>query len=241
MLISHRKQFIYTKTAKTAGTSVESYFEKYCMPEDEWTPEHNREIHVSDAGIIGWRGPNRPKDTEWFNHMSAKRIKAQIGDDIWNRYFKFCVVRDPFDKAVSAFFHFKKFREAAGAKPEYKSLKQRLLGLFRPEPTFNSLSEEFEHWLKTDNMVLDRDKYTIDGEFCVDEVIRYENLQGDMEKVCQRIGVDWEPDRLPEFKKGIRDDKVGLSDIYTPKSIKIISDLYAYELDRFGYKAPELK
>ena len=40
MLISHRKQFIYTKTAKTAGTSVESYFEKYCMPEGKWQFSH---------------------------------------------------------------------------------------------------------------------------------------------------------------------------------------------------------
>jgi hypothetical protein len=62
-----------------------------------------------------------------------------------------------------------------------------------------------------------------------------------MEKVCQRIGVEWEPARLPEFKKGIRDESVGFADIYTPKSIKIVSDLYAYELERFGYKAPELK
>ncbi|MCB1202758.1 MAG: sulfotransferase family 2 domain-containing protein [Verrucomicrobiae bacterium] len=238
MLVSHRKKFIYTKTAKTAGTSVESYFEQYCMPEGEWTPEHNREVHVSDAGIIGFRGANRPKETEWFNHMPAKRIKAQVGDEIWNSYFKFCVVRDPFDKAVSAFYHFYKSRESAGVKPEYKSLKQRVLGFFKKEAKFDTIQEEFEHWLKSGGMVVDRDKYTIDGEFCVDEVIRYENLQGDMEKVCLRIGVDWDPDRLPEFKKGIRDDKVGLSEIYTAKSAKIISDLYAYELDRFGYKAP---
>jgi hypothetical protein len=57
------------------------------------------------------------------------------------------------------------------------------------------------------------------------------------------VGVDdnTDPARLPEFKKGIRDESVGFADIYTPKSIKIVSDLYAYELERFGYKAPELK
>ena len=31
MLISHRKKFIFTKTKKTAGTSVESVFETYCI------------------------------------------------------------------------------------------------------------------------------------------------------------------------------------------------------------------
>ena len=90
-------------------------------------------------------------------------------------------------------------------------------------------------------MDLDRSKYVIDDEFCVDEVIRYEHLQGDMGKICQRIGVEWEPALLPEFQKGIRDKTVGLADIYTSKSIKIISDLFAYELERFAYKAPDLK
>jgi hypothetical protein len=29
MLVSHRKKFIFVKTGKTAGTSVEVFFEKY--------------------------------------------------------------------------------------------------------------------------------------------------------------------------------------------------------------------
>lgn len=238
MLVSHRKEFIYTKTAKTAGTSVESYFEPYCMPEGEWTPEHSRETHVSEAGIIGFRGAHRPVGTEWFNHMSAKKIKEKLGDEVWNRYFKFCVVRDPFDKAVSAFYHFKKGREAGGKDSRGLTLKQRLKKLLRPEPKFASVAQEFEFWLSGKNMVVDRDKYVIDGEFCVDEVIRYEDLHGDMEKVCQRIGVEWEPERLPTFKAGIRDGSVALEEIYTPKSVEIVSELYAYELERFGYTPP---
>jgi len=43
MLVSHRKKFIYTKTAKTAGTSVESYFEPFCLPEGDWKLEHTRD------------------------------------------------------------------------------------------------------------------------------------------------------------------------------------------------------
>lgn len=239
MLVSHRKKFIYTKTAKTAGTSVESYFEMYCMPEGEWQEEHSRDMHVSEAGIIGFRGAKRPPGTEWFNHMSAKRIKEKLGDEVWNSYFKFCVVRDPFDKAVSAFYHFKKARE--GGKDKVRlTLKQRIKKILRPEPKFNSVSEEFEFWLAGGGMVVDRDKYMIGDEFCIDEVIRYEALQDGLKSVCEKIGVDWDPSRLPEFKKGIRDDKVGLSEIYTPKSIQIVSDLYAPELERFGYEAPEL-
>ncbi len=242
MLVSHRYQFIYTKTAKTAGTSVESYFEQYCMPEGEWTPEHGRDLYSSETGIIGFRGSNRPKDVMWFHHMSAKKIRDQIGEDIWNRYYKFCVIRDPFDKTVSAFFHFKKFREsgAAGEPKANKSFKEKVLGLFKPKPKFRSIRDEFEHWLVNDGMSVDRDKYVIDGEFCMDDVIRYEILQDDMRRVCERLGVEFEAERLPTFKKGIRDDKIGLSEIYTPKSIEIVSGLFDYELERFGYQAPKL-
>jgi hypothetical protein len=56
MLIGHRKKFIYTKTAKTAGTSIESYFENFCMPENTWKFSNPREEYVSKEGIIGYRG-----------------------------------------------------------------------------------------------------------------------------------------------------------------------------------------
>src|SRR5438034_9985645 len=99
MLVSHRKQFIYTKTIKTGGTSVEAYFEPYCFPDREYEFLHARPQYASETGIVGFRGLKRPDDgIEWYNHMPAAEIKARLGEDVWNRYVKFCVVRDPFDK-----------------------------------------------------------------------------------------------------------------------------------------------
>jgi hypothetical protein len=66
----------------------------------------------------------------------------------------------------------------------------------------------------------------------------FEDLHGGLRSVCEKIGVDYDPGELPEFKKGIRDKQVTLSEIYTPKAIEIVSELFAYELDRFGYTAP---
>jgi hypothetical protein len=54
MLISHRYRFICTKTVKTAGTSVENFFEEFCMPEGEWTESHGRDEYESPTGIISY-------------------------------------------------------------------------------------------------------------------------------------------------------------------------------------------
>jgi hypothetical protein len=103
MLVSHRKQFIYTKTVKTAGTTVEAYFEKYCLPEGEWRLSHARDEYAGPTGVVGYRGLN-PQGKQWYHHMPARAIKRRVGDDVWNSYFKFSVVRNPFDKLVSPEF-----------------------------------------------------------------------------------------------------------------------------------------
>jgi hypothetical protein len=63
MLVSHQRKFIYTKTVKTAGSSVESYFEPYCISPEEYPLHRPGELHESEQGIIGY-GPDRPSDAK---------------------------------------------------------------------------------------------------------------------------------------------------------------------------------
>ena len=52
MLVSHARKFIYTKTLKTAGTSVEVFLEPYCRPPGE-VAEHHTGQSVTDYGNLG--------------------------------------------------------------------------------------------------------------------------------------------------------------------------------------------
>lgn len=223
MLISHRNRFIYTKTAKTGGTSVESYFEPCCLPDGEWVQSHARDEYISSTGIIGYRGPQLPPGCIWWNHMSASAIKEQIGADIWERYFKFCVIRNPYDKAVSSFYFFKKqnpteFGRYIGNDPE-----------------------QFEQWLMEAGPPVDRDKYLIEGQFCLNDVVRYENLHEELERICNRLNIAWEPSRLPSFKAGVRPRNITAQHLYTDKSREIVRSTYEFELDYFGYSFPSSK
>lgn len=224
MLVSHRKQFIYTKTKKTAGTSVESYFERYCLPKGAWTFSHAREETVTEAGIIGFRGSQSGNKT-WWHHMPAAVIKRQVGEAVWNGYFKFCVIRDPFDKLVSAFHFFARHGLGESLSDDPKARKRYLIGSFR-------------EWLMSGDVLTDRETYTIGGRLCVDDVIRYEDLKKGIQRVCQRLDLPFIPGEIPLLKAGVRDRGIPLAEYYDRDCLSKVEEAYGFELETFGYRRP---
>jgi hypothetical protein len=222
MLVSHRYKFIYTKTVKTGSTSVESYFERFCFPDGQWEQLHHREAYESTDGIVGYRGlASDVTFRKWYNHMSAALIRERLGEKIWNTSFKFCVIRDPFEKAISAFEHFGRDHFPLSA------------------PGIVTEQERFLHWLKEIGPPIDRDKYMIDGQVCIDDFIRYETLYVDIERICVRLRLPWDPSLLPFFKRGMRRQTAQISNLYTPAAIDLVARLYDFEINHFDYNLPE--
>src|SRR6056297_785309 len=117
MIISHKHKFVFIKTTKTAGTSVEIALSKHCGEQDVITP-----IMPEDEAIrtkCGYRGPQNylpslPDGTELKlnNHAHAIRALRVIGKQAWKKYFTFSFERNPFDRVVSAYHFIKKNRLA---------------------------------------------------------------------------------------------------------------------------------
>jgi len=235
MLISHRKRFIYTKTVKTAGTSVESYFEPYCMREGEWGFSHARNEYVSEAGIIGVRTgePLHVQGALWWNHMPARTIRALIGEKVWNDYFKFCVVRNPYDAVVSAYRFFWVSKQPARREGYLSRIAARFS---KPEPSAR-IRADFEKWLGAVRLPIDQNKYMIDGRLCMDYVIRYEALAEGIRHVCNRLSIEYRPDALPHLKQSEK-SHLSLEAYFSPASLARVEQAYRYELDAFGYGRP---
>lgn len=223
MLLSHRHQFIYTKTIKTGGTSVEAYFERFCLPPGDWSPRDAREESISVEGVVGFRGAELPVGCTWWNHMPAVTVRDQLAPGVWNSYFKFCVVRNPFEKAVSAFYFSQRAQNGA--------------------VTFEGLArerEKFTAWIgQGERLPIDRDNYLIDGWFCMDEFIRHETMADDLARVCARLGLPWQPALLPRLKAGIRPAQATVKALYTSSTRRVVEAVYAYEFSHFGYCFPE--
>lgn len=219
MLVSHRHQFIYTKTKKTAGTSVEIYFEDACLPLSHGLERLGpTETIITPSGIIGHRG--RTVDHMWFNHMSAKLILEYIGTETWNRYFKFCVIRNPFDKIVSFWW--------GNMGPDNRQ--------YYKDKDFSAIKRDFLAQLgEIASLIVDRDTYLIDGSVCVDFFIRHERLLEGLSHVCQKIEYPFRPEKLGQYKTNRRQSNRRFTDYYDNAAVNIVKSLFSWELEYFNY------
>ncbi len=72
----------------------------------------------------------------------------------------------------------------------------------------------------------------------MDGFIRYESLLADLERVCGRVGYPFRPDRLGQYKSGLRASPLPSADYYEPAAARAVRDVFGWELDYFGYTAP---
>ena len=78
-IISHSKKFIFVKTNKTAGTSVEIALSKYCDENDIIT-----QITMNDEKFrekLGYRGQQNHMNGKYYNHMPIFEISDYIGEE----------------------------------------------------------------------------------------------------------------------------------------------------------------
>ena len=94
MIISHKYKFIFIKTLKTAGTSIEMYLSPHCGEEDIVT--------TIDSDPEGHK-PRNHRDL-FSSHIQAKDVRLLLSRRMWKNYFKFCVERNPWDKTLSQYY-----------------------------------------------------------------------------------------------------------------------------------------
>jgi hypothetical protein len=105
VLVSHKYKFIYIKNAKVAGSSVESFFGKYCIdPKTEYHYNDAISEHIDEFGIIGSRLSGTKNSDKWKHHKDAESIRNDLGKEKFDEYLKFCVIRNPYDKMVSKYY-----------------------------------------------------------------------------------------------------------------------------------------
>lgn len=225
MIISHKYKFIFIKTQKTAGTSIEISLSRYCGKEDVITPisledeKIRKKLNVFPQNYLKSSHylvdenlyPEKDDKKKYWNHTPATHIKEQVGEKIWNSYFKFCFERNPWDKVVSLYF--------------FITNRENTKKISFNEFLLNTSSFDCYNF----------PQYTHNDSVIVDFIGKYENLQNDLKNVCKKIGLDFDG-WLPQAKGNYRTEKKHYSEYYNIQSIERIASQFRKEVELFGYK-----
>lgn len=206
LIISHKYKFIFIKTNKTAGTSIEIALSKFCGPEDIITPISPEDENIREK--LGYRGPQNYDG--FYNHISAKEIKKNIDSEIWKSYFKFCMERNPWDRFVSFYFYTNRTESRLDINEYVKNdciYKLRKMGY---------------------------ENYTIDGTVVVDKVCLYEKLERDLQDIANIVRLPEELE-LPHAKSKYRKDKRHYRELLNDESKQFIEQYFSEEIHLFNY------
>ncbi len=227
MIISHKHKFIFLKSNKTAGTSIEIALSKFCGPDDIitqlWPDEEALRSSKGYPTAQNWKFPlekhhflhrlkvrmGKTKQL-YYNHVRACEIKPYIDPDIWNSYYKFVVTRNPWDRVVSMYFF--ELRKGVNPTPEEFLSSKMLRRINR------------RGW----------GLYTINDEVVVDKICRYENLAQDLETARLAIGLP-ESIELPQVKTAYRKDKSGYREVPNDRLRDRIGAEFRKEIELLGY------
>jgi Sulfotransferase family len=214
VIVSHEHGFVFVKTRKTAGTSVEIALSRVCGPDDVITP-----VTTHDEGLrreAGGRGPQNyqapPLDRKAFNHMPVSMVRRMLGRRRFESYFSFAIERNPWDAVVSL-YHWR-FRDAE-----------------TPGDFTSFVGSEAVETFATKNHRI----YRLDGRVAVDRVLRYESLAQELATVWSELGLPGSPD-LPHAKAGVRPRGTSYRSYYDDDSRDRVAELFAAPIAELGYE-----
>jgi hypothetical protein len=209
MIVSRAHKFIFVRTEKVAGTSIEFALSRHCKDaNDVITPisapdevfryqfgvvprNYAQDIRVEKeyekivaAGnlsrITSAHRSMRPTMVFW-NHMEAMEIRDRVGVDFWNDAFKFSVIRHPYDFVLSQlYYHLSEIGLAADSRWAHWYLLKIVLRGARNHKIVS-----------------------VEGDIAVDKLLRYESLTDGLKEIASRIGVDIS-EALPRAKGNLR-------------------------------------
>lgn len=240
MIASYAHNYIFIKTGKVAGTSVEMALSRFCGPRDIITPiyptdeierkpparhaqnfstdpaleRHHAELADKGDRAELWKVLHALTGKSIYtNHMVASDIRERIGEPFWRDAFKFTIERHPYERVVSTALW----------------LIYDHHGTVDVKPTI--LNRAIDASI---DMLMPGSRYMIDGKIVVDRILRYETLTADLASIADRVGGDISG-LLPRAKSGIRKPHHSVENLLTVEQKRRIAERHAVTFELLGY------
>jgi len=158
-----------------------------------------------------------------FPHIRRERALKEFKD-----YFKFAIVRNPWDRLVSLYFD--KF---VSKRPRLDKNFSGYDSLFKSDMSFESFveavcsipnNESNDHFKSQTSMI------SKNGEFFVDFIGRFENLSRDFEIIKAKLGTHYNLEQLNESKS-----RKDYRTYYNDKTREMVRKKYSEDIQLLGY------
>lgn len=205
-MISHKYKFIHAAIPKCGSKSIRGALAPY-MDLRGWDDQSSLITH----------------------HANFKKIEKYIKEQNlnWDEYFKFLVVRNPWDRLVSGFFHILK-QKGKHRRPDQSLWRNSTFRDFIIGKSQVCIDRTF---VKKSYM-----SYMLDmeGKIITDFIIRFENIQKDFDIACDKIGIPRK--KLPHKNKTKHKH---YSEYYDDETRQIVAEKFAQDIEYFGYEFGE--
>lgn len=205
MIISHRHRFIFVAVPKTGTQSIRAALRPHLGPED-WEQEDwdgSRRFPLPDMAALG------------HGHLGVDDVRPKLAPGLWEAYFTFAFVRNPWTRFVSCAFFRNRHRPLFRSRP--RGVMKLLLEsgavrddiLFKPQHGFVESAA---------------------GDARVAFVGRYERLQEGFDTVCDRVGLPRSV--LPHLNDT---EHAPPGDYYDDELQESVGRYYERDIRTFGY------
>jgi len=204
MLISHSHKFIFIHVYKVAGSSIGDALREFA----HFPSKVNKA--KSFLGLA-------PKIfcNDFPGHIKANELKEKIPAKIFDNYFKFAFVRNPWDWQVSL-YHF------ALQTPRHHQHK-----LIKNMQSF----DEYIEWRVAKDLRLQKEFLYDNEKLLVDVVGKMESIESDFLEICQKVGLP--PIHLP--KKNPSKHK-HYTEYYTEHTRQLVAEAFEEDINTFRYE-----
>jgi hypothetical protein len=202
MLLSIEKNFIFIHIPKTAGTSVTRALGPWSLK-----PQRTQWRRLLSHLPVRETPPN----VFLRQHDKASWVKNKLPAEIYDSAYKFAVVRNPFELAVSTYY----FRRKRARAQDFK--------------TFLRYLERKNRFVRVDQTSWISDRH---GNLIIDEILRFETLAEQFNALVERLGLPCEV-KLPRANANAPYDYRA---VYDDEAKSIVRRLYFRDFERFGYE-----
>jgi hypothetical protein len=224
MIVNSTHQFVFIANGKTGTTSIELALSPYDQLGD----------------VVG-----ECRGFFYGKHVPARVLREILGHAIWNQSFKFGFVRNPWDRIVSIYHHYRnecKFDVAKVLRHPRSALyslhRARRLGI--PESTvltaeivqrLYDLQRENRNCMSAPSNLQYTMFFDEDEKPLVDFIGRYERLEEDARRVLRRLELD--AISLPHLNKASR--RRSYRDYFDDEARELVGQLYKKDIELFQY------